>query len=438
MEIRDPVHGNIVLSNAETEVIDSPEFQRLRAIKQLGFSEVSFPGATHNRFIHSIGVSHLAGTVFDQIFRAFPFSSSGTKNRFRQVFKLGALLHDVGHGPLSHTIEDVMPPLSTLKVDAYKHRHRSVSQGDFMEPKEQKATHEDYTIKYLTDSPLTEVLKRNFPDLSPIHIACVIDKSLIPPDNFFIEQGIDFRPILSQLVSSELDVDRMDYLERDSYFCGTNYGKVDLHWLINNLAAYLHDGKLYLALNRRALYTFDDFLISRHHMHLMVYFHHKSVIFEEMLNRYLSSADCQFTIPADISEYTKYNDYKLYEHLASVENPWARRVAMRRPYRMLVELHTTEESGRPESIRRALEEQDIDVIWASSKTRLSKYHTASAEDRAVQIYVVDQYDRWDKPMPIDQSTEIFEKYEDARIIDRLYVAPEEFSRAEKVLIDKRL
>ncbi len=438
MEIRDPVHGNIVLSDAETEVIDSPEFQRLRAIKQLGFAEVSFPGATHNRYIHSIGVSHLAGVVFDQIFKNFPFSSSGVRNRYRQVFKLGALLHDVGHGPLSHTIEEVMPPLSELHVDAYQHRARSSSQGSFMAPKEQRATHEDYTIKYLTDSPLTDVLKRNFPDILPIHIACLIDKSLIVPDSFFIEQGIDFRPILSQLVSSELDVDRMDYLERDSYFCGTNYGKVDLHWLINNLAAYLHDGKLFLALNRRALYTFDDFLISRHHMHLMVYFHHKSVVYEEMLNRYLSSADCTFNIPSQINEYTKYNDYKLYEHLAASKNVWAQRVAMRRPYRMLAELHNTEESPRTENIRRALEEQDIDVISASSKTRLSKYHTASPEDRAVQIYVVDQYDRWDKPMPIDQSTEIFEKYEDTRIIDRVYVAPEDFIRAEKVLIEKRL
>jgi HD superfamily phosphohydrolase len=230
----------------------------------------------------------------------------------------------------------------------------------------------------------------------------------------------------------------MDYLERDSYFCGTNYGKVDLHWIINNLAYHLQDGHLYLALNRRALYTFDDFLISRHHMHLMVYFHHKSIIYEEMLNRYLSSPDCKFAIPGNIAEYTKYNDFKLYEHLASVQNPWAQRVATRSPYRMLLELHNTEESHRPENIRRNLEEIGVDTIWASSKTRLSKYHTASPEDRAIPLYVVDQYDKWDKPTPIDQSTEIFEKYEDARIIDRLYVAPEDYLKADKLLTEKRL
>jgi hypothetical protein len=438
MEIRDPVHGNITLNDAESAVIDAVEFQRLRSIKQLGFAEISFPGATHNRFIHSIGVSHLAGVVFDHLFKTFPFSSGRVRNRFRQTFKLAGLLHDIGHGPLSHTTEEVMPPLSALNIDVYEHKTNIYSQGDLMSPKQVRATHEDYTIKYLTDSPLTKILKTNFADLEPIHIACLIDKTLVCPDDFFLEQGMDFRPILSQLVSSELDVDRMDYLERDSYFCGTNYGKVDVHWLINNLTSHMLDGKLFLALNRRALYTFDDFLISRHHMHLMVYFHHKNVIYEEMLDRYLSSTDCTFAIPADINEYTKYNDNKFYEHLASVNNPWAQRIAMRRPFRMLVELHSIAESARPENIRRALEDHGIETIWASSKTRLSKYHTASPEDRAVQIYVVDQYDKWDKPAPIDQSTAIFEKYEDARIIDRLYVAPEDYLRAEKFLADKRL
>lgn len=437
MEIRDPVHGSISLTDQEADILDSPEFQRLRAIKQLGFSEVSFPGATHTRFLHSIGVSHLAGMCFDHIFKNFPFSSNRTRQNFRQCFKLAAMLHDIGHGPLSHAIEEVMPPLQDLKIDAYKLRNNQFLQGDLMSTGEVRSNHEDYTIKFVTDSPLTERLRKNFPDFEPIHIACLIDKTLNSPDDFFIEQGTDFRPLLSQLVSSELDVDRMDYLERDSYFCGTNYGKVDLHWIINNLTYHQHDGKMFLALNRRALYTFDDFLISRHHMHLMVYFHHKSIIYEEMLYRYLLSPDCTFSIPADITQYTHYNDYKLYEHLAGIKNEWARRITLRNPYRMLLELHTTEETPRAENIRRMLEEEKIDTIWASSKTRLSKYHTSLPQDRAVQIYVVDQYDKWDKPVPIDQSTEIFERYEDARIIDRLYVAPENYSKANHLLSSKR-
>ncbi len=432
MEIRDPVHGSIYYSEPEVAVLDTAEYQRLRAIKQLGFAEFSFPGATHNRYLHSVGVAHLAGLAFDSIFKALPFSKNSTRLRLRQAFRLAALLHDVGHGPLSHTSELVMPHVESLNVKVYEQSAKPEMH------KNRRANHEDYTIKYVTDSQIAETIRHGFHDLLPIHVACLIDKTLTCPDDFFMDNGIDYRPILSQLVSSELDVDRMDYLERDSFFCGTNYGKIDLGWILQNMTARLKDGKMYLALNRRALYAFDDFLISRHHMYLMVYFHHKSIIYEEMLNRYLTSPDCTFVLPSDIQEYTKYNDYKLHEHLASAQNTWAQRIAQRKPFRVLVELHSTAEDGRVENIKKILESEGIDTIWASSKARLSKYHTASMEDRALQIYVVDQYDRMDKATPIDQTTEIFSRYEGARIIDRLYVDPDHYTRAEKLLVDKRI
>jgi len=158
MEIRDPVHGSIPLTDAEVAVLDSPEFQRLRAVKQLGFAEFSYPGATHNRYIHSIGVCHLAGLAFDQIFQKFNFSSADAKNRLRQCFRLGAMLHDIGHGPLSHTTEEVMPMLSELKVKAYEQKMENKGQASLMNQKtDRRADHEDYTIKYITDSPLTDV-----------------------------------------------------------------------------------------------------------------------------------------------------------------------------------------------------------------------------------------------------------------------------------------
>lgn len=433
MEIRDPVHGTISFNDKETEILDAREYQRLRAIRQLGFAEISFPGATHNRFLHSIGVSHLAGLAFDSIFAKHNLTQQ-KRSAFRQALKIAALLHDIGHGPLSHTTEDVMPPLEDLSIKAYANRYEAPQ----LIQSTRKATHEDYTIKYITDSPLTHRLSSQFQEFLPLHIACLIDKALHCPDDFFTANGVDYRPILSQIVSSELDVDRMDYLERDSYFCGTNYGKVDLHWILSNLTSHRVEDRMYLGINRRALYTFDDFLISRHHMHLMVYFHHKSIIFEEMLTRYLSSPDCSFRLPADINEYTKFNDYKLYEDMASSSNEWARRIAERRPYRVLIELHTTDENPRAENMQRTLRQEGLDVIWASSKARLSKYHSGNPHDRTAPIYVVDQYDRWDKPTPIDQSTEIFHRYEGARIIDRLYVPPENFAMAEKILLSQRL
>jgi HD superfamily phosphohydrolase len=426
MEIRDPIHGSIQLNDGEVAIIESVEFQRLREIKQLGFSEFSFPGATHNRFLHSIGVSHVAGQVFDSIFRAYPFSKISVKNRLRQTTKLAALLHDIGHGPLSHTTEQVMPQLSKLNVQIYQQQGYDLTR---------QANHEDYTIKFVTDSTIAELIRQNFHDIEPEYVACLIDKNLSCDETYFMDGKINFRPILSQIVSSELDADRMDYLERDSYFCGINYGKIDKDWLQQNLTLHIQNYKAYLALNRRALYAFDDFLVSRHHMHLMVYFHHKSIVYEEMLNRYLTSPDCEFYLPADVKEYISYTDYKLYEHLDTVKNPWAQRIAQRRPYRVSLELHN-QDSDRIERIQNIFRKFDIDFIYASSKARLSKYHSMDPSEK-MNIFVVDQYDKWDQPSPVDQATQIFQKYEGARVIDRFYVAPEKHDAAKKIFNEEK-
>ena len=186
MEIKDPIHGAIEVNASETRVLDSVAFQRLRSIKQLGFAEFAFPGATHNRYIHSLGVMHLSGAAFDSVFRGFEFSSPAARRRLRQATRLGALLHDIGHGPLSHAIEEVMPNVGSLAIDAYR-----AIPG---ESAARQATHEDYTIKFLSDSPLTEILRRAFPDLTPLHICCLIDKRLPAPDDFFSRSGTRFAP----------------------------------------------------------------------------------------------------------------------------------------------------------------------------------------------------------------------------------------------------
>ncbi|MBT4763357.1 MAG: HD domain-containing protein [Bdellovibrionaceae bacterium] len=426
MEIRDPVHGSIELSKEETRVIDNEFFQRLRSIKQLGFSEFSFPGATHNRYIHSIGVCHLSGIAFDSIFKSYKFSSQAKKKSFRDCLRLGALLHDVGHGPLSHAAEKVMPLVSELEIDVYNNKERAIKSDE-------RATHEDYSIKIIMDSSLSEELKLGFPHLDPVYVACLIDRTLPCPDDFFVDQGVDFRNILSQVVSSEMDVDRMDYLGRDSYFCGTNYGKVELTWLLQNITYYNVNDELFLALNRRALYTFDDFLLSRHHMHLMVYFHHKSIVYEEMLLNYLESPDCNFKFPADINEYLAYTDYSLFVNLNQVKNTWAQRIAKKDPYRMLFEHHSTHDNDRCEKMRDELQQNNVDAILSNSTARLSKYHSASEVEKSMKIYVVDQYDPNAKPYAIEESTEIFQKYEEIRRIERLYVSPQDVEKAKKVL-----
>ena len=426
MDIRDPLHGSITLNSAEGAVVDSAAFQRLRNIKQLGFGELSFPGATHSRYLHSLGAFHLSGIAFDKIFSNFPFENKKNAKRFRQALRIATLLHDVGHGPLSHSSEEVMPPLKDLNIKAY---------DNLIGPKLKRtqANHEDYAIKLITDSPLTKIIQKNFSDITPLHIACLIDPKIKAPDDFFEESGFSLRPILSQIVSSELDVDRMDYLNRDSYFCGTSYGKIDLDWLISNLTYHQHKDQMNLAISRRAMYTFDDFLISRHHMYLMIYFHHKSIVYDEMLHRYLKSDDCGYKIPADIEEYLNYTDYHFYEHIARSSNPWARRITEKKPFVRIFELHETEKTTTAEKFKKKLEGEGIELIHASSRARLSKYHqTLSNENIDRRIYVVDPQG-YHKPYAIEESTEIFKRYEQARIIERIYVRPDQKLQSENLL-----
>ncbi len=425
MEIRDPIHGSIALTSVEVSICDSLEYQRLRAIKQLGFSEFSFPGATHNRFLHSVGVSHLAGHAFDTIFKNYPFKDFKTKNSLRQCVKLAALLHDIGHGPLSHTTEEVMPLLSELNIKIYKDQNRIT---------DRQANHEDYTIAFITESEITKIIEAHG-EFEALHVAALVDSNIKLTDDFFVVDGVDFRPILSQLVSSELDVDRMDYLLRDAYFCGTNYGNIELSWLTANLTYTQVQDKLHLALNRRALYTFDDFLLSRHHMHLMVYFHHKAIIYEEILNRYLKSENCTFKLPSSLREYIKCTDYSLYEHLNEAQNinVWAKRIATRTPYKVLFETHSDNASDKIAGIKSKLKAENVDYIYVSSEARLSKYHGATPQDQAYNIYVVDHYDKSIKPTRIQDTTEIFSRYEKMRMIERIYVAPELRSQAANLI-----
>ena len=429
MEIRDVIHGTIELNNSETAIIDSPFFQRLRNIKQLGFAENSYPGATHNRYIHSLGATHTAGMAFDYIFKnkASPIARSPkTYDRFRQALRVAAMLHDVGHGPLSHTTEFAMPQVEKLGLKSMA----CVPGKPCSFTGTRRANHEDYTIKIILQSSLTPILKKAMGslDIEPIHVACIINEDIFCPDDFFEVGGVDFRPILHQLVSSEIDVDRMDYLTRDSFHAGVSYGKFDLPWILSNLTYHVNKQKCYLALNHKAIYTFDDFLISRYHMFLMVYFHHKSVIFDEMLERYLRSADCDYEIPSDVESYVFYDDYHLYTHLSRSTNSWAKRLYHKNPYKMLAEFH----SGLPLGVenareQKALQEKIISDLKSKGtdyvlKTTISEFSKYFKKTDKLPIFV--RYENRVSPekfIPLEECTDLFERYSKSRSITRIYV-----------------
>ncbi|NJK88088.1 MAG: HD domain-containing protein [Myxococcales bacterium] len=166
------------------------------------------------------------------------------RDRLRTTLRIAALFHDLGHAPLSHTTEGFMPSVASLELDPW------VAVGT-----DRRATHEDYTLKILTDSDLTELIRRRFRDrgIEPEDIAALI-AGRWPPGrpNRFVIGGRNWLPILRQVVSSELDADRMDYLLRDSYFAGVPYGRYDLDWLIENVVAIELGPDLHLGLYARA------------------------------------------------------------------------------------------------------------------------------------------------------------------------------------------
>ena len=420
MEIRDPLHGSILISDSEKRIIDDRAFQRLREIKQLGFGEFSFPGGMHNRYIHSVGAFHLAGQAFDLIFHDFSWSSLKVRDKFRQTVKLAALLHDVGHGPLSHTTEEVMPPYRDLKL--------GFMVGD---TEDRRATHEDYTIKILLDSVITKIIYKEWKgSLQGHHIAALICPDIEIEDQFFMEQGLNFRPILGQLISSELDIDRMDYLSRDAYYCGTNYGKIETQWLLSNLSYHEENSHLYLSLNQRALYAFEDFLLARHHMYLMVYFHHKSIIYDEMLARYFNSPDCSFQLPSDLKDYLNCTDHTLYTHMKTSHNEWARRIVNHDPYVVLYEEHIEGmDSELMANLNQALERDKVRLIRVNSQTQLSKYKSHMKQSKKLKkdqkppMFIKDRFK--EKAMSLEKASAIFNKYEKRRSVERLYVHPED-------------
>ena len=142
----------------------------------------------------------------------------------------------------------------------------------------------------IRESEIAVLINTYFADLelNSEHVARLIQKDF--RDNYFCENNINYGPLLSQIISSEIDADRMDYLLRDSFFCGVNYGNFDSHWLIENLICVVQNKNAYLGLRARAIFAFEDFLLSRYHMFVSVYLHHTPVIMEKMLERFF--IDC--------------------------------------------------------------------------------------------------------------------------------------------------
>ena len=209
--------------------------------------------------------------------------------------------------------------------------------------------------------------------ISPLHVAALVAGRAPPGPKPFQSNGRDLLPILRQVVSGELDADRMDYLQRDSFFTGVNYGKFDDDWIIQNLTAIEQDGSVHLGLLPRAVFAFEDFLLSRYHMFMSVYFHYASVGYEQLLQRYCETSSGEYSLPSDIDEYLQHDDVALLSALRKSENPWARRVVRRQGFKMLLE------EGPFEAARSGIDAQHVAAMAGAPRRRghrLLRHHFA--------------------------------------------------------------
>ncbi|MFN8609960.1 MAG: HD domain-containing protein [Vulcanimicrobiota bacterium] len=226
---RDPVHGDIQIPHGVlTELIDHPDFQRLRRIRQLGVCYFTFHGAEHSRFQHTLGACWLAF----QVLRGWTYQQQvELTSQELQSTLCAVLLHDVGHGPFSHALEHVF-----TGVD-----HEAIG---------------------------WELIRTRFRGALERH-------GVEPESVISILRGDTPRPLLHELLSGQLDVDRMDYLQRDSLFTGTRYGMFDAQRILSSLTAVydLERGCEVLAVDPKAIEAVEAFLFSRYFMHWQVYFH---------------------------------------------------------------------------------------------------------------------------------------------------------------------
>lgn len=221
--IRDSVYGDIRLNEIEVEVMDNPQFQRLRRIKQLGLISLIYPGANHTRFEHSIGTMHIASKLADKL---------DLNQADKELVRISALLHDIGHGPFSHVSEGVL-----------------------------SFPHEELTKYVIKNTAIRDIVEKKFD----------IDK---------IIEIINGEGKFGPIVSGELDADRMDYLLRDSHYTGVAYGIIDYERIISNINLNKH-----LSLDIKGVQAAEGALVSRYFMYPSVYQHHTTRIVNSMFRR---------------------------------------------------------------------------------------------------------------------------------------------------------
>ncbi len=270
-EIKDPVHGYVYITEDEKNVIDTYPMQRLRRLRQLAGSEYVYPGANHTRFEHSLGVMYLAGHVLDN-----PNISRVVSDEEVNMCRVSALLHDCGHGPFSHVFEHLLI-------------------------KDLEKTHEDITSWIIEKSEVADKLsKRGY---NPKEIAGLAVGKLHRKDRAFLDQ----------IISSAVDVDKQDFIVRDTYHTGAEYGFIDVYRLIHALDLMGEN----LAVELGALSALEAFIIARIESFKSIYFHRVGRAAQIMLATAMDKANKELGLTAfkTPEEYLALDDYTVWTAL---------------------------------------------------------------------------------------------------------------------------
>ena len=269
LEITDPIHDFIRLDSTEQKIIDTPVFQRLRRIKQLSGAHLTYPGAQHTRFEHSLGVMHIAGMASNSLAEKKQMPTSDIDD-----VRLAALLHDIGHGPFSHLFEEVLQ-------------------------KKKRTTHEHIGKQIILKSEIGDIISKT------------TDKKKINRLAF----GEGAKQFENEIISGALSADMMDYLLRDGYFTGAEHAKIDHNRITNSFEVY----KNKLALQSSALVNFETMMISRFQMFKAVYFHKTVRAGEVMLLEAMSLADDHLGLSSmDVDQYVTQTDDSILQQLTTL------------------------------------------------------------------------------------------------------------------------
>ena len=260
LDIIDPIHDFIRVSDSELKIIDNPIFQRLRRIRQLSGAHLTYPSAQHSRFEHSLGVMHIAARAGQTLHEKGILDLDQIDD-----LRIAALLHDIGHGPFSHLFEEVLQ-------------------------QKKKATHENIGKDLITKTEIGDLLSKTG-----------FDKKFIAKLAF----GESKFQFMNEMLSGSLSADLMDYLPRDGYFTGAEHAKIDHKRITQSLDVY----KNKLALEKSALYSFESMVHSRYQMFKAVYFHKTVRAAEVMLLESIKLADSELGFTSlDLDDYVKLTD----------------------------------------------------------------------------------------------------------------------------------